>query len=194
MSEQEYIEKCQQGDRDAFVHLIALYEKKILNHCYRMLGNLADAEDATQEVFVKIFRFIKSYTGQSAFSTWIYKIASNVCLDYVRKHRRHQKDTVSIHQQNKEGEEFFLSIEDDGPSPYEKTKANEAQEKLAEALSQLSDEQKQVIILRDVDGFSYEEIAKILNTAPGTVKSRINRARQNLQKILAPHRELFMRD
>ncbi len=194
MSEQEYIEKCKRGNREAFVYLVEQYEKKILNHCFRMLGNLTDAEDATQEVFVKVFRFIKSYTGQSSFSTWIYKIASNVCLDYLRKNKRHQKDTVSIHQQNKDGEEFFLSIEDDAPSPYEKTKAGEARRILVEALDKLSQEQKQVIVLRDIEGFSYDEIANILGTATGTIKSRINRARQNLQKLLEEHRELFLND
>ncbi len=192
MSEQECIKACQKGDMNAFSALVETYENKILNHCYRMLGNVTDAEDATQEVFVKVFRFIKSYSEQSTFSTWIYKIASNVCLDLLRKNKRYTKDTVSLHQQNSEGEEFLLSVQDEGPSPYDETRKKEAKRKLGEALGKLSDDQRQVVILRDVEGFSYEEIAQITKSAPGTVKSRLNRARQNLQEILKEDKELFV--
>lgn len=192
MSEQECITKCKEGDMDAFSVLVESYENKILNHCFRMLGNVTDAEDATQEVFVKVFRFIKSYSEQSSFSTWIYKIASNVCLDQLRKNKRQLKDTVSLHQQNSEGEEFLLAVEDDAPSPYDVARKKEANRVLYQALDNLSADQRQVIVLRDIEGFSYEEIAKITKTAPGTVKSRINRARQNLQQILKDSRELFM--
>ena len=190
MSESEYIKRCQQGDADAFGQLVTLYENKILNYCYRMLGNRADAEDATQEVFVKLYRFIDSFTGQSVFSTWLYKIASNVCLDLLRKNKRHT-DTVSLHQQNAEGEEFLLNIEDKGLTPYESAQVSEAQRALFLALEQLGEEQRQVVVLRDVEGLSYEEIAQITGTAPGTVKSRINRARQALKKLLEKDRELF---
>ena len=190
MSESEYIKRSQQGDADAFGQLVTLYENKILNYCYRMLGNRADAEDATQEVFVKLYRFIDSFTGQSAFSTWLYKIASNVCLDPLRKNKRHT-DTVSLHQQNAEGEEFLLNIEDKGLTPYESAQVSEAQRALFLALEQLGEEQRQVVVLRDVEGLSYEEIAQITGTAPGTVKSRINRARQALKKLLEKDRELF---
>ncbi|MBR7164069.1 MAG: sigma-70 family RNA polymerase sigma factor [Clostridia bacterium] len=190
MSESEYIKRSQQGDADAFGQLVTLYENKILNYCYRMLGNRADAEDATQEVFVKLYRFIDSFTGQSVFSTWLYKIASNVCLDLLRKNKRHT-DTVSLHQQNAEGEEFLLNIEDKGLTPYESAQVSEAQRALFLALEQLGEEQRQVVVLRDVEGLSYEEIAQITGTAPGTVKSRINRARQALKKLLEKDRELF---
>ena len=88
MSETEYIKRCREGDNEAFGELVSLYENKILNYCYRMLGNRTDAEDATQEVFVKLYRFLGSFTGQSAFSTWLYKIASNVCLDFLRKSKK----------------------------------------------------------------------------------------------------------
>ena len=192
MSEPEYIKACKEGDMNAFSVLVTNYENKILNHCYRMLGNVTDAEDATQEVFVKVFRFIKSYSEQSSFSTWIYKIASNVCLDFIRKNRRHTKDTVSLHQKNAEGEEFLLSVQDEGPSPYDETRKKEAKRKLDEALQKLSDDQRQVVILRDVEGFSYEEIARVTGSAPGTVKSRLNRARQNLQELLKEDKELFI--
>lgn len=192
MSESEYIKRCQEGDQEAFGQLVTMYENKILNYCYRMLGDRTDAEDATQEVFVKLYRFIGSFTGQSAFSTWLYKIASNVCLDFLRKNKRHTVDTVSLHQQNAEGEEFLLNIEDKGRTPYESAQMNEAQRALFAALSQLNEEQRKVVVLRDVEGLSYEEIAEVTGLAAGTVKSRINRARQALKKLLEKDRELFL--
>lgn len=191
MSESEYIKRCQEGDSEAFGELVTLYENKILNYCYRMLGNWTDAEDATQEVFVKLYRFIGSFTGQSAFSTWLYKIASNVCLDYLRKNKKHTSDTVSLHQQNAEGEEFLLNIEDKGLTPYESAQMSEAQRALALALEQLSEDQRKVVVLRDVEGLSYEEIGEVMGIAEGTVKSRINRARLALKKLLEKDRELF---
>ncbi len=192
MSESEYIRLSLEGDMTAFEQLVLLYENKILNYCYRMLGNRADAEDATQEVFVKLFRFLESYTGQSAFSTWLYKIASNVCLDYLRKHKRHRAETVSLHQKNDEGDEFLLNVKADAPSPYETAQKKEAQRALAAALLKLGEEQRRVIVLRDVNGLSYEEIARITGLNEGTVKSRINRARQALKKLLEKDRELFL--
>ncbi len=193
MSETDLIKRCQQGDVDAFEELIAAYEKKIINYCWRMLGNPSDAEDAAQEVFVKVFRFMKSFTGQSAFSTWLYRIASNVCLDILRKRKRQPAETVSLHQSNTEGDEFALPLEDSAPTPYEAAQLSEAQRALASALDKLGEEQRRVIILRDIEGFSYEEIAAVMHVPPGTVKSRINRARKTLQKLLEKDRELFIR-
>ncbi len=190
MSELEYINRAKEGDMEAFSYLVERYENKILNYCYRMVGNDTDAEDITQEVFVKLYRFIGSYAGQSAFSTWLYKIASNVCLDYLRKTKRH-RGTVSINQQNSEGEEFSLSIEDEGLTPYENAQLSEARLALSKAIQALGEDQRQVIILREVEGLSYDEIAAITGMATGTVKSRINRARLSLKKILEKDRELF---
>lgn len=192
MSESELIKRCQQGDLEAFEQLIAAYEKKMINYCWRMLGNPSDAEDAAQEVFIKVFRFIESFTGQSFFSTWLYRIASNVCLDILRKKKRQPADTVSLYQSGAEGDEFVLPVEDNAPSPYESAQLNEAQRALNTALAQLGEEQRRVIILRDIEGFSYEEIAAVMHVPPGTVKSRINRARKSLQKLLEKDRELFI--
>jgi len=192
VSEQELLACCKEGDIDAFEQLIEAYQGKILNYCYRMLGNRSDAEDAAQEVFVKVFRFIKSFSGQSSFSTWLYKVASNVCLDFLRKSKRPDHATVSLNQVNSEGEEFSLSLEDNTYAPYQNVQMTEAQRALAAALDKLSPEHKKVIVLRDIEGLSYEEIARILGTAEGTVKSRINRGRQTLQKLLEKDRELFL--
>ena len=192
MSEQELLERCRKGNVEAFEQLIEAYQGKILNYCFRMLGNRSDAEDAAQEVFVKVYRFIGSFTGQSSFSTWLYKVASNVCFDILRKRKRRGGESLSLQQYTAEGEEFDLPLEDDSYSPDRSFQRTEAQRVLKEALEKLSPEHRRVIILRDIEGLSYEEIAGIVGTAAGTVKSRINRARQILQKLLENNRELFL--
>ena len=192
MSEQELLERCRKGNVEAFEQLIEAYQGKILNYCFRMLGNRSDAEDAAQEVFVKVYRFIGSFTGQSSFSTWLYKVASNVCFDILRKRKRRGGESLSLQQYTAEGEEFDLPLEDDSYSPDRSFQRTEAQRVLKEALDKLSPEHRRVIILRDIEGLSYEEIAGIVGTAAGTVKSRINRARQILQKLLENNRELFL--
>ena len=113
-------------------------------------------------------------------------------MDLLRKAKRRPQDVVSIHQENDEGEEYSIAIEDTEPDPYQRAQLSEAQRALANALEQLSEEHKQVVILRDIEGLSYEEIAETMGTAPGTVKSRLNRARQSLQKLLEKDKELFL--
>lgn len=193
-NEQELLKRCQNGDMEAFETLIEVYQKRMINYCYRMLGNRSDAEDAAQEVFVKVFRFIDKFSGDASFSTWLYKVASNVCLDFLRKHKKPEHQAVSLYQTNSDGEEFDLHIEDSTYSPYEQLKQTEAQRALALALDKLSAEHKNVIVLRDIHGLSYEEIGRIVGAAEGTVKSRINRARLQLQKLLEKDRELFVTD
>lgn len=192
MSEQALLDRCKRGDSLAFQELIEEHEKRILNYCFRMLGNPADAEDAAQETFVKVYRFIDRFNGESSFSTWLYKIASNVCLDMLRKQKRRVSDAVSLYQNNGDGEEYALPIEDSAPTPYQNLQHNEAQRALLAALEKLGEEQKKVIVLREIQGLSYEEIAEITGLASGTVKSRINRARHALKKLLEKDKELFL--
>ena len=191
-NEKILIEKSKQGDVEAFEQLITSYQKKIVNLSYRMLGNMSDAEDAAQDIFIRVFRSISGFNEQSTFSTWIYRIATNVCLDMLRKKKRqNEKNTISIHR-GEENDEYELQIEDNQPSPYERAQKNAAMQALEKALNQLGDEQKMVIILRDINGLSYEEIAEITNCTLGTVKSRINRSRLTLRKLLEKDKELFL--
>ena len=191
-NEKILIEKSKQGDVEAFEQLITSYQKKIVNLSYRMLGNMSVAEDAAQDIFIRVFRSISGFNEQSTFSTWIYRIATNVCLDMLRKKKRqNEKNTISIHR-GEENDEYELQIEDNQPSPYERAQKNAAMQALEKALNQLGDEQKMVIILRDINGLSYEEIAEITNCTLGTVKSRINRSRLTLRKLLEKDKELFL--
>lgn len=191
VDEKKLIKKIKQGDTDAFSQLVLLYEKKAINFTYRILNDLGDAQDATQEAFLRVFDKIDSFQGNSSFSTWFYTILNNICLDILRKRSR-QADTISIGQTDSNDEEYELQIEDLSPGPYEQLQKKNAMEALEKALSLLSDEHRTVIIMRDLNGLEYEEIAKILNVNLGTVKSRLSRARLALRKVLAENKELFL--
>ena len=191
MSEKNLIKKIKKGDLDAFSELVLQYEKKAFSFAFRMLKDSAEAEDATQEAFLRVFDKINTFREDSSFSTWFYTILNNICLDILRKQSR-AVETVSIHQSDSENDEYELQLEDTTQSPHDKLQKKEAQKLLNTALLSLSEEHRAVIILRDINGFEYDEIAKILNISLGTVKSRISRARQALGKILENNRELFL--
>ena len=191
MDEKLLIKKIKSGDMEAFSLLVSAYEKKAVNFARRMLGTQEEAEDAVQEAFLKVFDKIHTFREDSSFSTWFYTVLNNICLDALRKRSR-RAETVSIHQSDDTGDEYELQIEDTADGPYEAFQKNEAKRLLEIALTKLSDEHRTVIILRDINGFEYEEIAKILKISTGTVKSRISRARLSLRRILEEHRELFI--
>ena len=192
--EKVLIEKSKKGDGEAFGELISSYQKKVLNLAYRMLGSVSDAEDAAQEIFIKAFRSLYSFNERSAFSTWLYKVATNVCLDILRKRKRQNGGAmVSINRYNADDDEYELPIGDGAPSPHEEAQKKEAMRALKSALDLLSEEQRAVIVMRDINGLSYEEIADIAECSLGTVKSRINRSRLALRKLLEKDKELFIK-
>ncbi len=192
MTEEMLIEKSKNGDVEAFEELILTYQKKILNFTYRMLGDIGDAEDVAQEVFLKAYRAISGFDGKSSFSTWIYKIASNTAMDELRKRKRRGTDkNISLYGEDEDGE-FELPISDEADAPYTSLRKKEAQKALWRAIEKLNDEYKTVIVLRDIQNISYEEITKVTGLSLGTVKSRISRGRLILRKILEKNRELFL--
>lgn len=185
------IEKIKKGDTHAFSELVKAYDKKALNFAYRMLRDLNEAEDAVQEAFLRVFDKIHTFHGNSSFSTWFYTILNNICLDMLRKRAR-QGDVVSITQASNDDHEYELQIEDTADGPFELLQKKSALKLVDKALSKVSDEHRAVIVMRDINGLEYEEIAKILNVSLGTVKSRISRARYALRKILEENKELFL--
>lgn len=191
MSDKKLIKRIKSGDMDAFSELVTLYEKKALSFTYRMLKDTSEAEDATQEAFLRVFDKIDTFRESSSFSTWFYAILNNICLDILRK-RAKSADTISINQTSSENDDYELQIEDTAPGPYEQLKRTTVNELLEEALSHLSDEHRAVIVMRDINGLEYDEISKSLGISLGTVKSRISRARLALRKILENNRELFL--
>jgi RNA polymerase sigma-70 factor (ECF subfamily) len=189
-TEKHLLEKAKNGDVEAFESLVESYQKKAFNIAYRMIGNYDDASDLTQEAFIRIYKSISNFKEQSSLSTWIYRIITNVCLDELR--RRKNRNIVSIDEGIKlDDSEVKRQIESGAPTPEEMAERNEMKKVVAEAIKTLSDEHRTVILLRDIQGFSYEEIARIVECPEGTVKSRINRARQALKDILKTKRELF---
>lgn len=177
------IKQAQMGDNKAFELLIDEHFKKIYNIAYRLSGNEADASDMTQEVLIKIFRHIGSFSGNSKFSTWVYRVATNTCLDELKKIKR--RSTYSLDAELDTGEnEVVVQVRDEAPTPDIAAEQKELSAAVGKAIKRLSPDHSAVVILRDIQGMSYEEVAKILNCSVGTVKSRLNRGRAQLKKIL----------
>ncbi len=176
------IKKAARGDAAAFEELLLRYQTQIYHLCFRMVGNAEDAQDMTQETFLKAWKGLSGFQFDSAFSTWLYRLASNCCLDLLRSKKR--KPTVSLTVENDEENEEILDVADDAPSPEDMAIQQEERENLALAMRQLDDEQRQILTLRVVNDLSYTDIAQILNVKEGTVKSRLSRARENLRKKL----------
>lgn len=188
MTENDLIKKCKQGNREAFNKLFSSYQQQVINIAYGMLSDREDAFDAAQEVFVRVYKNIGSFKEESSFTTWIYRITSNVCSDILRKRQRSAK-VVSINQMSEENKE--TDIPDTSPTPEENAFLNERQRAVREAISELREEYRVIITLCDIEEMSYDDIADILKLPKGTVKSRINRARTALKKNLEKKRELF---
>ncbi len=187
----ELINRIKNGDMDAFTQLVEFYQDRAVNFAYRMLKDQSDAEDAAQEAFLKVFDKIHTFKQESKFSTWFFTILSNICRDALRKKVK-IPTTVSINQTNREDEDFELQLEDTSFEPYENFAKKDAMSTLEQALTQISDEHREAIVLRDIEGFDYEKISEILGVSLGTVKSRLSRARISLRKILEENKELFL--
>lgn len=175
------------GDVQAFEELMQSHESRIYAIALRMMGNREDAQDCAQEAMVRIYRAMGSFKGQSALATWIYRITMNTCLDELR--RRKARKVTSLDSLVDNG----WSPTDTGDTPEEHGLRVEKQNALNRAIQSLPDDMRAAIILRDVKGYSYDEIASILDANVGTIKSRISRGREKLREILSKQSELFGR-
>lgn len=173
--------KAADGLDSAFESLVRKYEKLVSTCAYSIVGNTEDALDVSQETFLKVYKSIGSFKGESEFSTWIYRIAKNTALDFVR---RRKQNTVSIDSSGEENEGFDIADESESASPEKKVLQKEKVQILRKAIDALSEEHREIIILRDMNDYSYEAIAESLGIETGTVKSRLFRAREQLRKIL----------
>lgn len=174
----DFIKKLVKGDEKAFEKLVIDNQNRVYSVCMGMLKNPHDAQDASQETFLKAYRHIRNFRGQSSVETWLTKIAMNVCLDEIRSRR----DTVPLN------EGFDVP---DTETAESRVLARESQQAVRRALEQLPSDQRAVVVLRDIKGFSYEEVCDILNLNIGTVRSRLHRARERLKKIFLENGELF---
>lgn len=185
MNERELIARLQKRDEAAFEELIRQYEKKVYTLCFRMCGNSEDAEEAAQDAFLALWRGIDRFRQESSLSTWIYRLATNACIDTLRR-RKKQSGSVSL-----DDEELFVDAVDTSPQPQETVEHREAQKLLQEGLSAFPEEYRKVLILREIEGLSYTEIAESASIELGTVKSRISRGRSLLRNFLSGNGNFF---
>ncbi len=179
--EKTIIRKAVKGDRDAFEKLIIKYEKRVYNIAYQMFGNEHDAMDIGQEVFIKVYQSLHKFDNKSAFSTWLHRITVNTCIDAHRNRKKDQQ--VESIDETKKNDEGILTKQymDKGPTPEEAAIKKENITFVREAIDELKEDHKVIIVLRDIKGYSYDEISDILDVSIGTVKSRIARARSQLK-------------
>lgn len=183
------VARLQANDDAAYDELVRSYHAPIYHVAYRMLRDSGEAADVTQEVFLKVFRHISGFRGDSSLRTWLFRIAFSEILNRVRwSRRRYLHRTVSIEEKAQDTSDGHVPLQlvDDGATPEDALERKEQETAFQNALWKLSEEHRSVAILRDVQGFSYAEIAEILNISMGTVKSRLARARGELKKQLMP--------
>lgn len=180
MTELQLIDAARQGDQDAFAGLVRLYEKRVFALTTRMCKNPEDAAEAAQEAFLAAWQGLKFFRGESSFSTWLYRLASNACVDLLRKEGRHQAAAGP----SLDDEELNIDAVDSLPTPQEAAERKELRQQIEKGLAALSPEHRQVLILREMHQLSYDEIAETTGMDIGTVKSRISRGRKQLRKIL----------
>lgn len=186
--EQTLVAELQAGSEQAFSQLLAQYSHPVYSLIARSLRDPADAADVTQEVFVKVFRNISSFHGDASLRTWIYRIALHEASNQRRWWNRHKRQelTLDAPQENEEGDTFCLAdlLASRGASPYDCAVCGQAREHVEAALRNLPEAFREVVVLREIEGFGYEEIAEILNVQLGTVKSRLTRGRAALRDLL----------
>jgi RNA polymerase sigma-70 factor (ECF subfamily) len=184
-ADRELASGLRRGDDAAYERLLARFEDPIHNLVYRLLHQPADAEDVTQDVFLKVFRAIGSFRGDSSLKTWMYRIAVNEARNHIRKCARRGGREVALDDDAGVGLTWEQVIEDNGSSPFEALASSEAHAKIEAALAQVKPLFREAVVLRDVEQLSYIEIAAIVGENPATVKTRILRGRRALRALLA---------
>jgi RNA polymerase sigma-70 factor, ECF subfamily len=181
------VRRCISGDAVAWEEIVQRYHRRIYNICYRFAGSNNDADDLTQEVFIKMYRTLNSYdVDRGAFMTWVTTVTRNLLVDHFRKTRQ-ERMTDSLDTTSSDHEDAMAlseRIRDRGPAPDARVQTREAKEAVHQALQKLSPELREAVILRDLQDMDYREIATALRVPEGTVKSRINRGRAELARLL----------
>jgi len=188
--ERALIERCKRGDIGAFNDLVRKYEKQVYNFAYRLTGNYDDANDVAQDAFLRVFNAIGTFRGDSSFSTWLFRITTNVFLDERKKAKAHPQTSLDEYLELGESS-VARQIEDPSPTPEAVLEESERAQILSKAVDDLPEYQRAMVTLYHTQQKSYEEIAEIMDLPIGTVKSRLNRARLALKEKLSGIRELF---
>ncbi len=189
-AERHLIERLKARDEAAFSEIVRLYEGRIFRLVYRMLGHNEEAKDLTLEIFVTVFKAIDSFREESKFSTWLYRVATNHCKNRI-KHlaRRHARGTMSVEEMgdNVAPAAGARPMSGSLDRPDELVEAMETERLVQQAIAALDDEHRELVVLRDIEGLSYDEIAQITGLPDGTLKSRLHRARLALKDKLKGH-------
>lgn len=188
----ELVRRCQSGDRAAFQAIVKKYERRVYGIAFGFVRNREDSLDLTQDAFVKVFRNLGSFQGTSSFYTWLYRVATNVCIDHVRRKKRRKEgaeyDDTLAHSEAAMGDTPLISTTS-GISPARAASNKELGQKIKDALATLSEAHREILLLREIEGLSYEELSEVLDIPKGTVMSRLFHARTNLQKALVDYLE-----
>jgi len=183
----QLVRRCASGDPVAWEEIVQRFHRRIYNICYRFAGSADDAQDLTQEVFIKVFRTVGSFDGEKAsFNTWMTTVARNLLVDHFRKTRNDRAtDSIDALQgADEDGPTLAERLASDGPSAQVHVESRERREMVHRALQQISPDLREAVILRDLQDMDYREIAQVLKVPEGTVKSRINRGRAELARLL----------
>ena len=178
------LRRAQNGDPEAFGRLMEPLEQLVWRVCWHYTGNREAAEDCGQEAMIRIWRNLANYRGECALESWVYRIAANGCMDWLRKKKRDR--SVSVEPLREQG----FDPADTSPGTAEQVVAKDERQRLREAISLLPDEQREALILTQLEKVPYEEAARALGVSEGTVKSRVNRAKTRLKELLSEEREL----
>jgi RNA polymerase sigma-70 factor (ECF subfamily) len=196
LSDEAIVEEFRQtGDSIKFKSLVRRYQNRIYNAAFRILGSQDEAEEVTQDTFLKVHQGISGFRKEASFASWIFRIAHNLCVDTVRtKQRRTGVKLVSFDPQSTQNEDeppdsniSLSQLADPLPSPAQKVDLEEQQIMIEKSLMELPENQRAVVVLHDIEGFQYQEIADIVGTSVGTVRSRLHYGRLKLREILAPY-------
>ena len=189
MTDQELAARARAGDQDAFERLVLDNQNKVYSLAVRLVGDREEAADLAQEAFLKAWQGLSSFQGESSFSTWIYRLTTNVCIDYLRRKKRRQEVEPAVSLDDEDS--GWAEPADAGQDPQRKLEEAERSRALSRGLERLPEHQRQVLVMRELSGLSYQEIGAATGLDLGTVKSRIARARLALRKILLEDGNFF---
>jgi len=181
--EELLVSRAARGDEAAFESIVLAYQDRVYTYALRMTGNPDDALDISQEAFLRVYRALPKFRGGSKFSTWLYRIVSNLCIDFSRRSKN--TAVLPLVRENDSGEETAIDIPDAASNPEAIVEQAELERAVQTGLDRLSAEHREIFILREISGMSYEEIAELLSLPVGTVKSRLNRAKEGLAKAVS---------
>ena len=190
MTESELVRAARSGDQGAFEALVKANQAMAYQLAYRMTGNPEDAADLTQEAFLNAWRGLAAFDGRASFSTWLYRLTSNACIDFLRREKRRVSLSMTLEdEEDEEGRQADLP--DERFSPQRELEKKEAAEALRRGLAALTPEYREILTLRELEGYSYQELSRELGLEEGTVKSRLARARLALREFLQKDGNFF---